>query len=619
MILLGMTRQTKKKIGKLRGGAVEHLNAAEMGIPNGAELRNKVDMYTISAHGSTTRDNKFIVVPENTFMFFTARSGTPAKGDTPSQDVYLSYRNEGNRDNYYNRLHTQLFKPYNERAASGVPQYLKNLYVYEPGDIIPDYLLSFNNTVIFMFRHGLYRLPVQSISGSEGKGAYIGRPLYYIKKLLIEGRLSDSDLEELDELDKQKLRTMDLAALKDGPTTDTRNFKKTELWKKIERMCCRGEDNLLFQPPFDVDAFVENEYAIRLSTVLKNIPYDESKPYRFFFMLYCRVSYEDVISGLSARELEVPRLLRTLSFSGKCKFETRDYAFNLIRIRRMFCELPVGVKALMLENTEMRDLVRILKKATYPPGGDMKWWRGCLDGTYYDLPAEERFHLFEDYKGYLGIEDIRILLGLYNFFVRTIGRLKVRERKQKEKAEAGNSNAQLAVQNLGILVRAYEKLGLPFRNLATQLERQTELMDRFIAEKRALISEIYSRIHTPYRNKRLPIPPGDYLYLTSSAIDDLQAFLRKLQEANTIKMLNNNAKTFNNNSNTSEIQDLIEHQFMGYSGVMLVSRAVEEFGVPVISDASIDFENSNNENGNGNGNEGEGRGGRRKTKKKSRK
>ena len=130
MILLGMTRHTKKKIGKLRGGAVEHLNAAEMGIGDGRELRNKVDMYAIDAHGSTTRDNKFLVVPENTFMFFTSRSGLPAKGNTPSQDIYLSYRNESNRNSYYDRMHTQLFSSYDERVATGRPQYPKNLITY---------------------------------------------------------------------------------------------------------------------------------------------------------------------------------------------------------------------------------------------------------------------------------------------------------------------------------------------------------------------------------------------------------------------------------------------------------------------------------------------------------
>lgn len=612
MILLGMTRHTKKKIGKLRGGAVEHLNAAEMGIADGRELRNKVDMYAIDAHGSTTRDNKFLVVPENTFMFFTSRSGLPAKGNTPSQDVYLSYRNESNRNSYYDRMHTQLFKPYAERVATGRPQYPQNLFVYEPGDILPDYLLSFNNTVVFMFKHGVYRLPIPSIPGSEGMGSLIGRPLYFIKMMHMQGRLTDADLEDLNDVDREKLRTMDLAALKDGPTTETRDIRRTALWRKIEGLCCRDdESNLLFQPPFLVDRFRENDNAMRLSTVLKNIPYDTSKPYRFFFMLFCRISYQDVVSGLSARELEVPRLLRTLSASGKCSFDTRDAAFNLLRIRRIFCELPIEIKDLMIGNEEIRDLIRILKKATYPPGGDMNWWRSCLDGTYDDLSTTERSYLFENYMGYLDIEDMRKLIELFNFFKREVGHFKRRERVQQALVNRGNANAKVAVANIQRIIKAYQKLGSPFMRLSEQLEKQTGIMDRYIAEKRALIRDIYKAIHKPYQNKGITTPTHDYLYLVSNTPEDLRDFLSRLQQANKIQSMKNNAENITNSYTPAEIQELLEKQFIGFSGSQLVSRIVEDFEIEPIEDTSITIENSNNTEGAA--------GGRRKTKKKSRK
>ena len=596
-----MPRSTRKKRSTLRGGAVSYLNETEMEITNGRQLREKVELLTIDAHGSTTRDNKFMIVPEKTYMFFTSRSGLPAKGNTPSQDVYLSHRNEANRNSYYDRLHTQLFRPYEERVATGRSQYPKNLYVYEPGDIIPDYLLSFNNTVIFMFKHGVYRLPVKSIQGSEGLGSYIGRPMYFIKKMLMEGHITESELDELDVGDKRKILEMDLAALKDGPTTDTKNFKQTALWAKLENLCCRaGDDNLLFQPPFPVDRFRENGYAMRLSTLLRYLPVDESKPYRFFFMLFCRVSYEDVASGITSRELEVPRLLRTLSVSGKCSFSTRDTAFNLLRIRDIFCGIPAGFKNIMLEDDKMKDLLRILKKATYPPGGDMSWWRRCLDGSYNDFNTVQRVFLAENYKGYLDIENMRTLVGLFDYFKKTIRDYSEKLRELSNKPP--RPRTQEGIQNIRMMIEIYKKLGTPFKTLNDQLERQTQLMDAYIARKKALVREIYSLIHQPYRNRNIVIPVGDYLFLVSSTIEDLEEILGRLKTGTIIADLKENAANMTSNIAANDLQDYLEHRFMGWSGSQLVSRSVEPFEIEEIPDTSIVYENSNNENGNGNGN-----------------
>jgi hypothetical protein len=213
--------------------------------------------------------------------------------------------------------------------------------------------------------------------------------------------------------------------------------------------------------------------------------------------------------------------------------------------------------------------------------------------------------------GYLDIEDMRKLIGLFDFFKREVGYFKKKERVQQSLVNKGNANAKVAVANIQRVIKAYQKLGTPFMRLSEQLEKQTGIMDRYIAEKRTLIRDIYKAIHKPYQNKGIITPAHDYLYLVSSTPEDLRDFLNRLQQVNKIQSMKNNAENVNNSYTPTEIQELLEKQFIGYSGSQLVSRIVEDFEIGPIEDTSITIENSNNTEGPA--------GGRRKTKKKSRK
>lgn len=161
MIILGIMSHTRKKIRKVRGGAVSYLDPSQYGISTPADIQKMVELLSISCHGETTNDGKFIIVPPKTYLMFLAHSGEPGEGENPIESVYYGYKNVNGENTYYDRLYKHIFRPYSERKENGLKLPSEELYIYQPGDIIPDYKLSFSNSDLFMFIHGIYKLPIK--------------------------------------------------------------------------------------------------------------------------------------------------------------------------------------------------------------------------------------------------------------------------------------------------------------------------------------------------------------------------------------------------------------------------------------------------------------------------
>ena len=100
------TRRRKTKVQKTRrqrGGAVPFLKKEAMGIYNPIDMLSKISFYSIEAHGETTADQKFIVVPPNTFLFFTTSSGMYANAQSEFTEKYTKTNPE--------KLFDMIFKP----------------------------------------------------------------------------------------------------------------------------------------------------------------------------------------------------------------------------------------------------------------------------------------------------------------------------------------------------------------------------------------------------------------------------------------------------------------------------------------------------------------------------
>jgi hypothetical protein len=133
-----MPRNKHKTQKRLRGGSVPYLSNEKLGYKSPEDMKKDMDMILVGCHGETTSDRTFFIVPANTYCMFTAQSGDPAAGDDPSEASYVSYGVDETKEDYYKKLYSQLFTPYSERVATGRSQYKEQLYIYEPGDVIPD-------------------------------------------------------------------------------------------------------------------------------------------------------------------------------------------------------------------------------------------------------------------------------------------------------------------------------------------------------------------------------------------------------------------------------------------------------------------------------------------------
>lgn len=565
------TRRRRRQ--PLRGGSVPFLNPAAIGISGPEDIQSKLDLWGVFCHGQTTVDKKFIIVPQGTHFMFTAHSGEPAEGDDTHEPPYISYK--GSKDSYYEGLYNKLFKDRGAKA-NNKNQYPSSLYVYEPGDLIPDYNLIFRNSLVFFFRHGVYPLPIEELSG-EGKhaGSYLGRPLTLIKRALDAGLLSKKDLEELNEVDKKATEEKTVAELeKAAGIPETRAWSSTKLNKKLETECCRGPTNLLFQQSKEFQAeFKEKQYVIRLSQLLQLLPKLPAAKRRFMMMSFCRVSLQDQAADYARREqAKYPILLRTVSFSGKCSAEDPRAAFNILRLATTFCGLSKDVKRVMLKREEVRTLVRKLKMVL--PRG----WKKCLEDTYQGIPGEQRVELLQTFQGYLTMDDIFELAHLYPELKKLAGMAKAAAVKE-----------------------GFAELAKPFKTLHDQLGLQGERLFKKAEEKKAAIRAIYQRIGELIAPLKLP-GGNDFLMLHMASegnIEDLGKSLEKDYTQDDLKGLKNSHGRFADEPDV--IQDTLKDMFriyMGHDAFLLYSLEFPK--VEEAEDDSIDFDDLESEGGESN-------------------
>ena len=551
-------QQTTQK--PLRGGSVPFLNPAALGISGPADLAHKLDLWGVSCHGQTTVDKRFLVVPKGTYLMFTAHSGEPAEGEDAHEAPYISYK--GGKATYYEGLYNKLFKS-RGAAPNDKTQYPSTLYLYEPGDVMPDYQLFFRNTLVFLFKHGVYRLPVEELSG-EGKhgGAYIGRPLEILHKAWKAGLLQESDLLDLSEKDKKTLKEATEAELtRAAGIPETAAWTKTAIYQKLETECCRGPTNFLFQqsPAFKKE-FAEANYTIRLSQLLQMLPELPAEKKRFMFMSFCRVSLHDMASRYGGEEGKYPTLLRTMSFAGKCSAEQPRAAFNILTLVTLFCRFPKEVKQVMLKREEVRNLVRILK--TVLPRG----WKGCLEGTYQGLTGTQRVELIQNFQGYLTMDDVAQLAHMYSAL-----------EKLSKAAKAP------AVRE------AFGRLAQPFHTLHEELGTQRTRLFRMAEEKREQIEGIYRRIQelvSPIDLRGY----GDYLKLSLASKDKVTDLVKALQKDDAISGLKGLKEDTSDEAEANAVE-LIQDSFLLYMGHNEFVLHSTPFPEPkVVEDDCIDFD-----------------------------
>lgn len=567
------TRKGKRRIQK--GGSVPFLDADRLGYPTPDSIRANMDLINIGCHGHISDLADFFVVPPNTYLMFTARSGEPASGDTPSEIPYISYKNS--EDTYYSRFYRHIFRPYGERSNSPTQQlYDETLYIYEPGDIIPDYVLSFKNTPTFMFLHGIYRLPIASLSGPDKVGSsFLGLTLGYIKELVEKGVLKEEDLQELSADDRKMMEDTTTEKLKEYfGAVRTPGFRRTTLFNKLETICCReNPENLLYQPPFSPEDLQANNYYIRLSTIFYTLPKDPRKRDRFFFLNFCRVSYKNVFIEFdeSNPTSQIPTLLRTMSFSAKCGFSDIEEAFNVVRVYMRFCEYPLALKKKLVGHPVVRGMIALLKRGFEPTAFGVPSWTTCLEGTYDTLSRQEQLEMTADFVGYFTIDDIAELAQLARYFQVAI------------QAEEGGPEKQALIE-----------LARPFQSVYAQIGKELAQTTKTQQTARELISEIYKVLHSKLQGV-LRHTREDYLDLRSTPFKRLEKFLGELQKGEYDDMLIKYVGDSANTMNSSEIQELLYSLFEDYtgsagridSGLPFPSIRVPNTSIPIKNGATI--------------------------------
>lgn len=560
-------RSTHKRKRSQKGGSVSFLDAASLGYPTPDSLKDNMDLYTVACHGETTPDGYSFVVPPNTYFMFTAHSGEYAEGQDPSESSFVSY--SGDKSTFYTKLYAQLFRPHSERSAFG-PTYKESLYIYQPGDILPDYVLTFKNTFVFMFRHGVYKLPIETLSGGDtAKSMYLGRPLYFIKKALERGQLNAMDLVELNSRDKQYIMTKTDEELQgyDG-VANTRRLFLTKIFDKIETLCCRGPDNLLFQPPFNAEKLKEDWYDIRLSTILNTLPKDPSKRDRFFFLNFCRVSYADMAEAYSETSnlTSGGPLLRSLSFSAKCGgTHGTDAAFNVFRVIELLCGFPLETKRKLVQYAPVRNCISVLKKGSGIP---ISRWTECLENTYQALNYNTRSELIGESLGYFTTEDLLFLSSFYT-----------------DLQDILRSSTDSDVQS------ACNLLSPSFETLYSQLQKQTVIFKARQEVKNTKIETVYGLIKDKFKPYRLP--DFDFLNLRASAHEDLDKLIEHLSgddyddDIALVKTEMRDGELSTNETRREAIHDI----FKLYTGTPAVPSNIELFSTPEEPNTSISFRN----------------------------
>lgn len=555
-----------------RGGAVRTLHGL---YPDAASLEADMDFYTISCHGETVGDQTFFMVPPDTYFFFTTHSGDYAYATGEAVDEAIR---RGDRTAYYQMLYDRFF-------TEGGSKFSPDLYVYEPGDLLPDYALIFRNNTSFFSQFGVYALPMKpSVIGTQTE--YLGRPVAYIKSLLDAGVLKEKDIAGLTGQVAEDLRTKTVAEIQKTVYMDLREqllrpmqesqhahlervqaldgagktdktpadrhpiaYEDMALFDKLEHICCRGNsDNLirhLLKPSKD--------YQLRLMNLIRKPELASSKK-RFFFMHFCRVSIADI--AMEYTKTPQPRLLRALSFSAKCSAtRKREEALNINDLTNDICKLEPAQKTALMQTVAGRRLITILKRLA------LVNWSECLPPmTYAAVENDSRLDLISDYVGYLTMPEVLELADL-----------------QKE-------------------LDAFPVIKHRLASLATELEKVTAKLKTLAAQKIKLIKDVYDIL---FKITGFGITKAnkidDFLNLRYAPIPDIEELhivLKKDSESEghpflgTFKKLDDDE---DNEEKNKDQKDDIKLSLGMYIGKPLESLWVEPIEIPVIKDESVEF------------------------------
>ncbi len=455
-----------------RGGAVRTLTGM---YADAAAMRADLDFLLVDSHGETTADHNFFMVPADTYILFTAHSGTYAYGIDPQANELLT---GADQDTYFQMLYDRLF-------VEGGSKMSPELYIYEPGDLIPDYVLAFRNNLSFFGPFGVYALPLANPLGLK-QMAFLGSALGYAKRLLDAGILKEEEIAHLtgaiatdlrtktaDEIDAtdyadiykqlyipardaraaylKKVQAMEGVSVYDRTPLDRHPMPYSEmpLLDKLEYHCCRGNpDNRirdLLKPSMD--------YELRLMNLLRK-PALAAAPgkKRFLVLHFCRVSAEDNAADYAKPH---PRLIRALSFSGKCSAaRAREEALNMIGLAYDVCHLDPHEKAALVATSPGRSLIAILKRVLQLP------WATCLpEEVYTALTNSQRIDLVSDHLGYMTTPDLVALTTMYESLA------------------------------------AFPAIARRLATLAKQLEKVTATLAKLTKEKLDLIRDFYTDLH----------------------------------------------------------------------------------------------------------------------------
>jgi hypothetical protein len=526
-----MPRQETRKA--LRGGAVPYLIPEKLRYTGPESMKENMSLYGINAHGETTPDKKIIVVPPQTYIVFTAHSGEPAIGSDPAAKLYYGYGRDETREQYYTRLYNQLFSTEPRTRLAG---FNKDLYIYEPGDILPDYNLYFYNMAKFITMHGIYKLPIEAVSGPTATRPtlYYGSTKYIIRRLLDSGQIKESDLDDIDPKDKEEILTKSLDVLKGEIFfMDPSKIKKSKVMKQIEDSCCRkNPDNLLYAPPFSKRLLKTQNNMLRLSYVLKLLPSEEGKTRRLFVMHFCRVPFDEFI-------MDYKPLYRTMSFAGKCKsLNDRGAGFNMIRLGLEFCKLPYELKSEFLKIEEGRMFITTLIKSI--PSQLIPWSR-CVPREY----------ITTEYLGYIEMDDIIninilfiIISKLISSFKRTIQylkslktKLKIRNNLEKNviaKLGEKHRNESEAIEILEERINKLTPIYEPIKNFYMKYSNYTKESFQESKERSELITKVYEEIVKKLRSIGFDndMAAADPLYFKTTTLWVLKSFYERLLENN---------------------------------------------------------------------------------------
>lgn len=496
----------------LRGGAVPYLNKQKFGYTGFETMMKDLSLYAISAHGETTADKYFLVVPEKTYILFSAHSGVSAYSGIEEVAPYMGYGKTSSSYEYYKSLYKQLFTPIEERKKSGIPQLEDDIYIYEPGDVIPDYKLFFKNMPNFIFMHGIYSLPIRSISGPNAArpSEHWGQTKSVIKTLLNQGAINADLLDDIDPRDKADIIERTPEELEKGYFIyNPRKIYDSAVMKFINDACCnKNPDNLVLKPPMSKKLLLKQNNELRMSYVLNTMPLEDGTSRRFFFCHFCRVSFDEYLTSLKV-------LLRTASFSGKCNsMQDRGKGFNVFRLAIAFCNLSQLLKEFLLRTDYGIEFIKFLKKVVRNPPGST--WAACIPRQF--VAAVE-----QDYIGALELDDLLTITGMSITISKMITKFNADINSRKvylSTVNRTNTRLQEKIQSVegkvALITRLLSELKEFFKPIKEFHSKYSTISNKTYEESsiRAKLSrEIYQKINRKLTTAKLQITGEDGGYL----------------------------------------------------------------------------------------------------------